>query len=148
MASYVKYGYVQKREHKNPKLCSMFPIPHEERFPIVKRMFQLTLQGNSTPAISNLMCQEFPDHKRSFGITLIDKRLRDSFYCGLWVIKKGTKEERIIDLTQITLNDGTRFEPVISKQDFDAVQSIRSANRCGAAVRRKHVNPLPQMVTC
>jgi hypothetical protein len=44
MSTYTKYGYAQKREHKNPKLCSMFPIPDEERFPIVKRMFELAMK--------------------------------------------------------------------------------------------------------
>jgi len=64
------------------------------------------------------------------------------------VIRKDTKQERTIDLTQITLNDGTRFEPAISKSDFERLQDIRNANRSGAAIKRKRVNPLPQLVTC
>lgn len=41
MTSHVKYGYMKRREHKNPQLCSLFPIPHHQQFPVVKRMFEL-----------------------------------------------------------------------------------------------------------
>lgn len=76
--------------------------------------------------LSQLMRQEFPDHHESLNKAMIDKRLRDSFYCGLWVIKKNTKQERTIDLTQIILHDGTRFEPAITKDNFDRLQTIRN----------------------
>lgn len=126
----------------------MFPIPHEERFSIVQRMFELGLQGHSADMLSKMLRTEYPDHNANLNKTMIDKRLRDSFYCGLWVIKKDTKQERTIDLTGITLNDGTRFEPSISKTDFDHLQIVRNANRIGSIHKRKRINPLPQLVSC
>ncbi len=148
MSTYTKYGYVQKREHKNPKLCSMFPIPHEERFPIMQRMFELGLQGHSADMLSKFLKQEFPELRASLNKTMIDKRLRDSFYCGLWVVKKGSKQERTIELSKLTLPDGTRFEPAISRDNFERLQLIRVANRNGAIIKRKRINPLPQLVNC
>ena len=88
MAAYVKFGYLQKREHKNPKLCSMFPIPHPERFEIVQRMFELGLKGNSAVSVSEILRKEYPDHYSNVNATVIDRRMRDSFYCGCWVICK------------------------------------------------------------
>jgi len=126
----------------------MFPIPHETHFHIVKRLFELALEGHSADMLSKQIQQEYPDHRGSLSKAMIDKRLRDSFYCGLWVIRKDAKQERTIDLTKITLNDGTRFEPAISKIDFARLQEIRNANRSGAAIKKKRVNPLPQLVTC
>jgi len=76
-----------------------------------------------------MLRQEFPDHAQSLNKTMIDKRLRDSFYCGLWIIKKGTKQERTIDYTNLVLQDGTRFEPVVTKEQFERLQEIRNANR-------------------
>ncbi len=66
MSGYVKFGYEQKREHKNPKLCSMFPIPHPERFSAVKRMFALALEGQSSKVISRKLRQEFPNLRENF----------------------------------------------------------------------------------
>lgn len=148
MASYTKYGYLQKREHKNPKLCSMFPIPHPDTFAITQRMFELGLQGNSAARVSELLRQEYPDHHSNLNATVIDRRLRDSFYCGQWVICKGTKNERTIDLNKITLSDGTKFKQAITEPEFARLQAIRIANRSGAFVKRKRINPFPQMVTC
>ena len=76
-----------------------------------------------------MLRQEFPDHAQGLNKTMIDRRLRDSFYCGLWVIKKGTKQERTIDYTRLTLQDGTRFEPVVTKEEFERIQEIRNSNR-------------------
>jgi len=148
MSTYMKYGYIQKREHKNPKLCSMFPIPDDDKFPITKRMFELAMKGHSAAVLSSLLKQEFPDHRSSINKTVIDKRLRDSFYCGLWVIRKGTKQERTVDLNHITLNDGTRFQPALTIKEFGDLQDIRATNRNGAMVKRKRINPLPKLVTC
>lgn len=83
----------------------MFPIPHETHFRIMQRLFELALQGHSADMLSKLIKQEYPDHRESLSKAVIDRRLRDSFYCGFWVIRKDTKQERTIDLTQITLND-------------------------------------------
>lgn len=40
----VKYGYQKRREDKNAKRCSLFPIPLEGEFAVMKRMFQLALE--------------------------------------------------------------------------------------------------------
>jgi hypothetical protein len=78
----------------------------------------------------------------------IHKRLTDSFYCGIWTVCKGKKNERTIDLNKIILLDGTRFEPAISQEQFKLVQTIRSGNRNGATIKKKRVNPMPGIVTC
>gem|GEM_PF-4990421 len=46
------------------------------------------------------------------------------------------------------LPDGTRFEPVLSVEDFKLIQNIRSGNIKRPNMPRKRVNPLPNMVTC
>lgn len=148
MAAYTKFGYLQKREHKNPKLCSMFPIPHPDTFEITRRMFELGLQGNSAARVTATLRQEYPDYHSNVNATVVDRRLRDSFYCGIWVICKGTKKERTIDLNQITLHDGTRFKQAVTGAEFSRLQAIRAANRSGEFVKRKRINPLPRMVTC
>lgn len=43
MISRRKFGYRAKREHRDPKLCSMFPIPDPVEFPVLRRMFELAL---------------------------------------------------------------------------------------------------------
>lgn len=44
MVSSRKFGYQAKREHSDPKLCSMFPIPDLVEYPAIQRMFELALQ--------------------------------------------------------------------------------------------------------
>lgn len=126
----------------------MFPIPHPETFEIVTRMFELGLQNHSAEQVSKILRQEFPDHYSNVNSTVVDRRLRDSFYCGHWVVRKGAKEERTIDLNKITLSDGTRFQTALTEADFGRLQLIRTANRTGEFIKRKRINPLPQMVSC
>ena len=64
------------------------------------------------------------------------------------MIKPGSKKERTIDLTKIILPDGTRFQPVLTEEEFAQIQQIRNGNRCGVSAVRKRVNPLPKLVTC
>ncbi len=149
MTSQVKYGYSKRREHKNPQLCSLFPIPHDEQFPVMQRMFELASQGASTAQIVCYLQEEFPDIQLRLTISAIDRKLRDSFYCGRWLIRGGTKHERMIDLNKITLADGTRFQPAISSDEFDKIQQIRSGNRNGIMFKnRKRTNPFPALVSC
>lgn len=127
MVSNSKFGYTHRREDKNPKKCSLFPIPDDEKFPIIKRVFELGMKGFSSAQIVESLNSEFPRASGGYLSSWVDKRLRDSFYCGTWVIKKGQKDERRVELSEITLPDGTRFTPVISKLDFDTLQQMRSA---------------------
>jgi len=81
-------------------------------------------------------------------VPTVDRWLRDSFYCGQWVIMSWSKKERVIDLLSIELPDGTRFTPVLSVEEFKLIQNIRRGNRATPNVKRKRTNPLPKMVTC
>ena len=39
-------------------------------------------------------------------------------------IKKGNKQERTIELSKLTLPNGTRFEPAISRDNFERLSHI------------------------
>ena len=146
-----KYGYMKLREvPENPQKCSLFPIPHPESFEIVQRMFALALDGAGIKAIRAKLIAEFPERRKHIlSLSAIDARLRDPFYCGHWLIKPGSKQERVIDLTQICLPNGTKFMPVLSVSEFHALQEARKIKSNAAVPRRtKRVNPLPNLVTC
>ncbi len=81
-------------------------------------------------------------------LAVADRMLRDSFYYGVWVINAGKKNERVVDLREISLPDGTQFQPVISKEGFERLQKVRSQNSASSAPPRKRENPFPRMVTC
>jgi len=146
-----KYGYTKRREvPENPQKCSLFPIPHTVSFPIVERMFVLAFEGHSVRQIREYLIDEFPDAREFIlGVSAIDARLRDPFYCGQWIIKPSTKQERIIDLNNITLPDGTSFIPVCTHQQFECLQKLRSSKRTISMPRKPHrINPLPGLVFC
>ena len=77
----VKFGYLKRREHEKAEKCSLFPVPHETHFAIVKRMFELALSGYGTRVIVEYLKEEYSDCP-DFNPTLptVDRRLRDSFY--------------------------------------------------------------------
>jgi len=146
-----KYGYTKLREvPENPQKCSLFPIPHPVSFTIVERMFVLALEGHSVRQIREYLIDEFPDARELIlGVSAIDARLRDPFYCGQWIIKPGTNQERIIDLTNIVLPDGTSFKPICTSQQFEQLQNLRGSKRTVSLPRKPHrINPLPGLVFC
>jgi len=145
----MKFWYKKRREFSNPKKSTLFPIPEPEQFDMMKRCFQLAKEGNSTKIILARLKDEYWNSWLPIpSLTRLDKRLRDSFYCGLWVIKPWSKKERTINLLEMELPDGTRFEPVLSIEDFDLIQKIRSGNITRPNMPRKRINPLPNMVSC
>ena len=60
MVSYKKYGYIKRREHKVSALCSLFPIPDPEKYPLIERLFELARAGTSTVDIAKKLAAEFP----------------------------------------------------------------------------------------
>lgn len=104
MVSYKKYGYDQLREFDDPSLCSLFPIPKPDTFPVVKRMFELALEGNSSNSIKSKLSEEYP-HIKPLCKSAVDKKLQDRFYSGQWIICKGTDKERMVDLNSLSAPD-------------------------------------------
>ena len=144
-----KFGYKKRREvPENPKLCSLFPEPCPDNFYIIQRIFRLRLQGHAVEAIIELVRSEGMSPLGSkLSKSHISKCLTDSFYYGRWVINAGKKNERVIDLRQITLADGTKFQPVVSEKEF--WQSQRWVDN--AQVRKqikRHVNPISGQIVC
>lgn len=147
----VKYGYQKRREvPENPAKCSLFPVPHPEQFDIAQRMFSLALEGHGVREIQAYLKDEYPDRRMlTLSLSVLDKRLRDSFYCGQWIIMPGKKFERIINLTEITLADGTKFEPIVSVDEFKRLQELRGGKRTHPVMRKnKRINPFPGLVLC
>lgn len=145
----VKFGYVKRKESKHTKESSLFPIPHEAQFSLMRRMFDLARQGLGSRVIVDYLTPEYlAAWETAPSVSNTDRRLTDSFYCGKWLIKPWTKKERTIDLTKIVLSDGTRFQPVLSVDEFNQIQQIRSWNRCGVNVVRKRINPFLKLVLC
>ncbi len=147
----VKYGYQKRREiPENPAKCSLFPIPHPEQFDIAKRTFALALEGHGVRRIHAFLMDEFPERREHIlALSTMDRALRDSFYCGHWGIMRGKKTERIIDLSEITLADGTTFEPIISMAEFEELQVLRGGKRTHPIRRnQRRINPFPGLVHC
>ena len=147
----IKYGYKKRREvPETPAKCSLFPIPHPQEYDIARRMFDLALSGHGVNEIRSRLADEFPDRRGHLpSLSTIDRELRDSFYYGDWVIQPGTKLERIVNLNEITLLDGYRFEPIITIADFSHLQRLRGEKRCLPTTREhRRVNPFPGLVHC
>jgi len=145
----VKFGYLKRREiPEKPELCSLFPVPCPTDFPIVQRIFELRRAGYSLSAIAVFLSEEGYIPKQG---KLIKSRLAriasDPFYFGKWIVNKGKDNERIINLLDISLRDGTKFEPVISEVDFYACQSGQS-DKQRPRKRIKRINPFAGPVIC
>jgi len=144
-----KFGYQKRREvPENPKLCSLFPEPCPVNYAIIQRIFALRLEGLSVESIIALLRSEGVNPN---GATLtkshISKCLSDPFYHGRWVINANQKEERVVDLTTITLHDGTQFQPVVSEAQFWKCQRWLE----GPGIKqklRKHINPIHGEIFC
>lgn len=147
MTSQLKFWYIKKREDlKNPRLCSLFPIPDQNTFSIVKMIFSLAMKKHSAEEIRLIIKRMFPDQK-SVSQNMVDGMLRESFYYWKWVICKGKKNERVIDLNKLNAPDGTPFTAAISEHEFEQIQMYRTG-RLTWTIRRKRINPLPQLVSC
>ena len=145
----VKFGYQKRRESENPAKCSLFPVPHPEHFDVIQRMFALAFEGASLDAIHSALRAEYAHlGDLPISVSTINRNLNDSFYCGHWTIKSGTKDERIIDLNRISLPDQTTFEPVLSLAEFNNLQKLRNAKSALSKLPRKRINPLPGLVHC
>jgi len=144
-----KFGYKKRREiPENPKLCSLFPEPCPNNYPVIQRMFRLRLQGYAVEEIIELVRLE---GLNPVGLNMskshISDCLTDPFYYGRWVINARKKNERVVDLRKLTLSDGTKFQPVVSEKEFWQCQ--RSADDpLSRQQTKRHVNPLYGEVLC
>ena len=144
-----KFGYRKKREiPEKPALCSLFPIPCEIDFPILKRMFELRLAGETLEGIElSLKREGLRSRTGKMCKSRIGAILSDTFYHGKWVINKGKKNERVIDLLPMRLPDGTVFKAAISEVEFLNCQTnSNQAQRQHKKIR--HINPFPMPVVC
>lgn len=145
----VKFGYQKRREvPEKPKLCSLFPIPCETNFHIIQKVFKLRLAGSTIDEILSIVKKErCHTVKSTVSRSAVSRWLCDPFYFGHWIINPGQKNERNIDLNNITLFDGTIFTPVVSEADFWKCQ--RSATgQMSARKTIRHTNPLSVYVNC
>ena len=55
----VKFGYIKRKESKHTKESSLFPIPHETQFTLIRRMFDLAKQGLGSRIIIDYLKPEF-----------------------------------------------------------------------------------------
>ena len=141
------FGYTKKREHPDPSQCSLFPIPHPTLFDARKMIVSLALERQSINQILKTVRAHFV-HLDEFSMShaLVHKIINDEFNFGRWVVNRGQENERVVDLMNITLPDGTQFTPVCSKQEFDQIQCQKSGP--GKIRNRRRINPLPNIVTC
>lgn len=145
----VKFGYQKKREvPENPKFCSLFPIPCETNFPIIKHAFKLRMEGVSLDdTLLSLEENGLRPKKGKVTRSSLAYWLNDPFYFGNWIINRDKPDERIVDLSTITLADGTTFTPVVTEQEFWQCQKRLTD---GKTIRRhtSHVNPICGTVQC
>lgn len=143
-----KFGYIKKREDPhNPKHCSLFPIPCPKTFPIVQAIFKLRLKHYTVPEIIDTIKREFPsNHRNKLSKSTLHEILSETFYFGHWIINKGKPNERVIDLTQLSLPDGTTFTPVISSHQF--YQCQHNATQLTNRTYNTYTNPIACTLTC
>lgn len=55
----VKFGYIKRKESKHTKESSLFPIPHETQFALVRKMFDLAKQGLGSRGIVERLTPDF-----------------------------------------------------------------------------------------
>lgn len=138
-----KFGYDKKREvPENPKLCSLFPIPCADNFPIVQRIFALRLEKHSLLEIETTLKSEnlIPKTGNPLGKSRIGGIIADPFYYGKWIVNQGKKNERTKDMNTLQAPGGTKFTPVISELDWLNCQSAQSRHNSTRTLKR-HINP-------
>ena len=145
-----KFGYIKKREiPEKPALCSLFPIPCPQTFPIVRRMFDLRAARHSLSSIEIMLRQEgLQPVSGKLGKSRIARILADPFYFGQWTIKLGTRDERVIDFATLHAPDGTPFTPVLTEQAFLACQQANLTRPVSHNRKHKHINPFPIPIVC
>lgn len=146
-----RFGYMKRREvPEAPAKCSLFPIPHPDQFIVARRIFELALNGHSVVEIRSRLIDAFPDRPEHIPAhSTIDDALRDSFFCGQWAIRPGTKFERIINLREIVLPDGTTFQPIVTPDEFARLQTLRGNKRTRPSGKiGRRVNPFPGLIHC
>ena len=126
-----KFGYDKLREDpKNPKRCSLFPIPDSTDFPVIRAVFQQRRLGKTINDIRAylkknelLTANGIVPSKQS-----ISGYLNDTFYYGQCYINKDSDKVREVDFRAITAPDGTKFIPAVSEEHFWECQRIHSGD--------------------
>jgi len=150
MVYQVKFGYRKKREvPENPKLCSLFPIPCEINFPIIKHAFKLRFEGVSLDdTLLSLEENGLRPKKGKITRSSLAYWLNDPFYFGNWIINREKSDERVVDLRNITLSDGTTFTPVLTEQEFWRCQKRLTDGKIIRRHTNRHINPICGNVQC
>ena len=126
-------GYLNDRSSKTI-------IPDPNRFPLVRKMWDLVLRGESPPRTLKLANDTWGLRTRRYrrigdrplARSTLYKMLCDPFYCGL-IIRKGESFQGA-------------HKPMITKDEFDAVQRIlRRPNRYQT---RKHLFAYTGLIRC
>lgn len=158
IAPYAPYGYKKDTNNKNHLIIN------EETSPIVKRIFELYLQGLGTPKIAKLLNDEnIPSpskylkteryekcsHKWNKGA--IYRILKEEVYTGTVVGHKSYKvNHKVKTRVKIPKSEWcyveNQHEPIIDKKTFEEVQSkLANGSKCR---ERKNYNPIKQFVYC
>ncbi len=158
LAPYAPYGYMKDPNIKNHLIIN------EETAPIVKRIFELYLQGVGTPKIAKLLNDEnIPSpskhldterykkcsHKWNKGA--IYRLLKEKVYVGTIIGHKSYKVNHKVK-TRIKVPKKewyyveNQHEPIIDKKTFEEVQTkLANGNKCR---ERKNYNPIKQFMYC
>lgn len=157
-APYAPFGYKKDPNNKNHLIIN------EDTAPIVRRIFDLYLQGKGTPKICKILNEEkIPSpskylktkryekcsHKWTKGA--IYRLLKEDVYIGTVVGYKSYKinhkvKERIKVPKDKRFYVENQHEPIISKEMFDKVQEkLAKGTQCR---NRKNPNPIKQFVYC
>ncbi len=157
-APYAPFGYKKDPNNKNHLIIN------EETSPIVKRIFELYLQGTGTPQIARILNEEnvptpskFLDTKRYIKCShrwnkgSVHRILREKVYVGTVTGHKSYKVNHKVN-TRIKLprkdwkEVENTHEPIIDKKTFETVQQKLSNGK--VCRTRKYDNPLKPFVYC
>jgi len=134
---FANYGYLYNEDH------SKFLL-HPEEAPVVKRIYQMRIDGISCKRIAIILNEEgVPSRKGKWGITSVFNILKRELYYGKAQVRKMTytrsEGKRVVSKNPnpVDLPEGT-IPAIISKETFDIVQNIM-ANALNESTRNnKH----------
>ena len=157
-STYAPFGYKKDPEIKNHLIIN------EETAPVVKRIFEMYLNGVGTPSITKILnaekvpppstylkCKRYEKCSGKWGKGVIYNILTNEVYIGTVVGKKSYKvnhkvKTRIITSKNERIYVEDKHEPIIEKEDFDLVQrKLKEPMKCR---NRQNFNPLKKFIYC
>lgn len=158
LAPYAPYGYIKDPNNKNHLIIN------EETAPIVRRIFEMYLNGFGTAKIANILNEEnIPSPSKYLNTeryrkcshkwtkSNIARLLKQRVYIGTIVGHKTYKvnhkvKERINFPKKEWIYVENMHEPIIDKHTFEEVQKLLAES--GKWRERKNLNPIKKFVYC